>query len=148
MCGVPAYPDWPTVKAVAWDILMNDREARRLRAAVGTGRLIVHALERAYQENLKNTEAGAATTRAAMGGVPRRAANLLEAALPGSGYGHATGMATLDLARETGCSWRSGPGRTPAAASSGRGHAGRAGCTRRNKPTAHGSSSSYCGWNS
>ena len=94
-------------RAVARDILMSDREARRLRMAADTGGSIVRAMERAYQEGLKDAEAGpelpAAQPRALQWAeIPRRAADLLEAALPHSEYDQATGTATLDLARETG----------------------------------------------
>ena len=94
-------------RAVARDILMSDREARRLRMAADTGGSIVRALERAYQEGLKDAEAGpeppAAQPRALQWAeIPRRAADLLEAALPGCEYDHAARTATLDLARETG----------------------------------------------
>lgn len=94
-------------RAVARDILMSNREARRLRLAVDTGGLIVRALERAYQEGLKDAEAGpelpAAQPRALQWAeIPRRAADLLEAALPGCEYDRTTKTATLDLTRETG----------------------------------------------
>lgn len=94
-------------RAVARDILMSDREARRLRMAVDTSGSIVRALERAYQEGLKDAEAGPELPAPQPRGlqwaeIPRRAADLLEAALPGSEYDHATKTATLDLARETG----------------------------------------------
>ena len=94
-------------RAVARDILMGDREARRLRLAVDTGGSIVRALERAYQESLKDAEAGpelpAAQPRALQWAeIPRRAADLLEAALPDCEYDHTTKTATLDLAQETG----------------------------------------------
>ena len=94
-------------RAVARDILMSDREARRLRMAADTGGSIVRAMERAYQEGLKDAEAGpeppAAPPRALQWAeIPRRAADLLEAALPGYEYDQATKTATLDLARETG----------------------------------------------
>ncbi len=94
-------------RAVARDILMSDREARRLRMAADTGGSIVRAMERAYQEGLKDAEAGpelpAAQPRALQWAeIPRRAADLLEAALPGCEYDHAARTATLDLARETG----------------------------------------------
>ena len=94
-------------RAVARDILMSDREARRLRMAADTSGSIVRALERAYQEGLKDAEAGpelpAAQPRALQWAeIPRRAADLLEAALRGCEYDHAARTATLDLARETG----------------------------------------------
>ena len=41
-------------RAVARDILVGDREARRLRMAADTGGSIVRAMERAYQEGLKD----------------------------------------------------------------------------------------------
>ena len=94
-------------RVVARDILVSDREARRLRMAADTGGSIVRAMERAYQEGLKDAEAGpelpAAQPRALQWAeIPRRAADLLEAALPGCEYARATGTAILDLARETG----------------------------------------------
>ncbi len=94
-------------RAVARNILMSDREARRLRMAADTGGSIARAMERAYQEGLKDAEAGpelpAAQPRALQWAeIPRRAADLLEAALPGCEYDHAARTATLDLARETG----------------------------------------------
>lgn len=75
--------------------------------AVDTSGSIVRALERAYQEGLKDAEAGpeptAAQPRALQWAeIPRRAADLLEAALPGCEYDHASKTATLDLAQETG----------------------------------------------
>ncbi len=95
-------------RAVARDILMRDREARQLRRAVDTGGSIARALERAYQDGRKDAEAGPAGLPAPQpralqwAEIPRRAADLLEAALPRSEYDRATRTATLDLARETG----------------------------------------------
>jgi len=95
-------------RAVARDILMRDREARQLRRAVDTSGVIARALERAYQDGLKDAEAGPAGLPAPQpralqwAEIPRRAADLLEAALPSSEYDRATRTATLDLARETG----------------------------------------------
>jgi len=87
---------------------MRDREARQLRRAVDTSGSIARALERAYQEGRKDAEAGPAGLPAPQppplqwAEIPRRAADLLEAALPSSEYDRATGTATIDLARETG----------------------------------------------
>ncbi len=95
-------------RTVARDILMRDREARRLRLAVDTSGAIARALERAYQDGRKDAEAGPAEMPAPQpralqwAEIPRRAADLLEAALPSSEYDRATRTATLDLARETG----------------------------------------------
>jgi len=95
-------------RAVARDILMRDREAKRLRWAVNTSGSIARALERAYQEGRKDAEAGPADLPAPQpralqwAEIPRRAADLLEAALPSSKYDSATKTATLDLAQETG----------------------------------------------
>jgi len=95
-------------RAVARDILTCDREAKRQRWAVDTSGSIARALERAYQEGRKDAEVGQADLptpqpRALQWAeIPRRAADLLEAALPRSEYDHATRTATLDLAQETG----------------------------------------------
>ncbi len=95
-------------RAVARDILTRDREARRLRVAVDTSGSIARALERAYQDGLKDAEAGSAELTAPQpralqwAEIPRRAADLLEAALPFPEYNRATRTATLDLAQETG----------------------------------------------
>ncbi len=103
-------------RAVARDIVMHDREARRLRMAVDTSGAIARALERAYQDGLKDAEAGPAELPAPQpralqwAEIPRRAADLLEAALPRSEYDRATGTATLDLAQETGLFLAAGTG--------------------------------------
>lgn len=102
-------------RVVARDILMHDREARQLRRAVDTSGSITRALERAYQDGRKDAEAGPAglpgQPRALQWAeIPRRAADLLEAALPRSEYDRATGTATLDLARETGLFLAAGTG--------------------------------------
>jgi len=103
-------------RAVARDILMRDREARQLRMAVDTSGAIARALERAYQDGRKDAEAGPAGLPAPQpralqwAEIPRRAADLLEAALPHSEYDRATGTATLDLARETGLFLAAGTG--------------------------------------
>jgi len=103
-------------RAVARDILMCDREARRLRMAADTSGAIARALERAYQDGLKDAVAGPAELSASQpralqwAEIPRRAADLLEAALPRSEYDRATGTATLDLARETGLFLAAGSG--------------------------------------
>jgi len=76
--------------------------------AVDTSGSVARALERAYQEGRKDGEAGPAELPPPQlrtlqwAEIPRRAADLLKAALPSSEYDRATRAAALNLARETG----------------------------------------------
>ena len=95
-------------RATARDILSRDREARRHRVSVDTSGAIARALERAYKDGLED---GQGSPQAASLSVerplqwveiPRRAAELLEAALPSASYDRADNTLTLDLDREDG----------------------------------------------